>query len=191
MRNNSWLLRCSAKPGFIWADLDNFPVLSLESQAMDTFILWETRSWSVSKDRIVFPKIGDYPSLRWGWQRRFCPSAGGSAAVSVNPSPISADKPEISRRGFWKSDSPLGTLGEWQPHDDAWLHFLTRCGSLGMPGDTRTAPSMELGSLVACVHTVHSQDTGRASQNLKLLNIIRNYFRVPFALNFVGVVQLP
>lgn len=60
-----------------------------------------------------------------------------------------------------------------------------------MAGHIRTAPSMELRSLVASADATHSQDTEGASQNLELLNIVRNGFRVVFVLSFVDVVQLP
>lgn len=60
-----------------------------------------------------------------------------------------------------------------------------------MAGHIRTAPSMELRSLVASADATRSQDTEGASQNLELLNIVRNGFRVVFVLSFVDVVQLP
>lgn len=161
MRNKQHrLLCCSAKSGFIWADLNNFVtgvvgnrhLYSLRNKVMvcganTAASSLKSGTIPVSGVTEAFVPGEESPSCP-ECDTRFCRSAQRKSCGCRKPL-LPADTNPSFHRGLWKSDSPSGTLGEWEPHNDTWLCFLTKCGSLGMPGYTRAAPSTELGSLVA------------------------------------------
>lgn len=162
---------------------------------MDTCILWEIRSRSVEQIVNHLPSKEGLSLPRWG-SRCVCEEESPSCPGWHTFLPKRAE--EVPRRH--KPQIPAGTnpnltpwiLGicltfwdSWWVRTSGWhLASLSKCG---MAGCSRAAPS----SLVASADTTLSQDTAGASQNLQLLNTVRNWFRVLFVPNFVGVLQLP